>query len=220
MVSRSSANGGSQPAIGGEAVTHGDNADDFVSLAEPYQVLVRIKGTAALLFHRYSVASVEEKSKAAKGSAIKKTDDVESFLYRCEDGHVGIDGRMIVACIREAGRSVPDPRSPRKSMRDLLTSILIPVDETSPLLPLTKVADFISQDRVVVQRAAVTRSRPAMHKGWELEFKLNVAAREYLPPALLRKLLVSAGLFQGLADWRPTYGRFDTIHFEEMALLP
>ena len=44
----------------------------------PYRVEVTIEGVAAILFHRWSVESVEAKSAAAKGSKAKKTDDVES----------------------------------------------------------------------------------------------------------------------------------------------
>lgn len=39
---------------------------------------VTLEGVSKMLFHRYDCASVETKSKAGKGSAAKKTDDIES----------------------------------------------------------------------------------------------------------------------------------------------
>lgn len=207
---------GESSALNAESVTGG--GDEYISMSEPYRVSVTIKGTAPLLMHRYDADSVEEKGKAAKGSRTKKTDDVVSYMYRTDEGLLGIDGVMFAAAIREAGRSVPDPRSPRKSMRDLLKSILIPVFECSPFLPHITEPHFYHRARVVVQRAAVTRVRPAIMKGWEIAFLLDIASGEYLPPHLLRKLIVDAGRYNGLADYRPTFGRFDMIHFDIVEL--
>jgi hypothetical protein len=37
---------------------------------------------------------------------------------------------------------------------------------------------------------------------------------EYIPPDALQDVLVNAGRLIGLADFRPTYGRFALQHFE------
>jgi len=95
-----------------------------VALDASYAVEVVLVGTAAILFHRWDDASVERKSKAAKGSQAKKSDDVESYVYRTIDGEIGIPSKNFKACLREAGRSLPDPRSPRKSARDLVQSAI------------------------------------------------------------------------------------------------
>ncbi len=50
----------------------------------PYAVAVRAQGAADLLFHRWNCESVDAKSKAAKNSAAKKTDDIESYVWRNE----------------------------------------------------------------------------------------------------------------------------------------
>lgn len=70
--------------IGGEAPTNG--AAPAIRAGEPYVATVRIVGTADILFHRWNVEAVEEKGNAAKGSKAKKTDDVESYVYRTPDG--------------------------------------------------------------------------------------------------------------------------------------
>ena len=48
----------------------------------PYTAHVTIEGSADFLFHRWNCEAVEAKSKAAKNSAAKKTDDIESYVWR------------------------------------------------------------------------------------------------------------------------------------------
>lgn len=191
-----------------------NGADDDIELQVPYEVRVVIEGTATLLYHAYNNEAVAEKARAAKGSAAKKTDNVESYVHRTEDGKIGIPGMAFTAAIANAGRSHQDPRSPRKSMRDLLTASVLPLQEVFPLLPETATWDYEDARRVVVQRAAVTRVRPAMKAGWRCALNLQVSSKEYVPPALLNKLINQAGRFVGLLDFRPTFGRFQIVHFE------
>lgn len=77
-------------AIGGESPSNG--AAEGVAFQQPYRVEVKIKGVSPVLFHRWNCESVESKSKAKKGSAEKKSDDVESYVYRNEKGELAIPG--------------------------------------------------------------------------------------------------------------------------------
>ena len=61
-----------------------------IEIQTPYMVECQIEGTASILFHRWSCEAIEEKSKAAKGSATKKTDNIESYLYRGKNGEIAI----------------------------------------------------------------------------------------------------------------------------------
>lgn len=45
-----------------------------------HSVHVAIEGVADLLFHRWNCEAVDAKAKAAKNSAAKKTDDIESYV--------------------------------------------------------------------------------------------------------------------------------------------
>jgi len=58
----------------GPEVTNG--ASGSIEQSIPYRVELTIRGDADLLFHRWNCEAVEAKAKAAKGSLIKKTDDV------------------------------------------------------------------------------------------------------------------------------------------------
>ncbi|MDB5069638.1 MAG: hypothetical protein JWM87_749 [Candidatus Eremiobacteraeota bacterium] len=191
-------------------------ADHAIALSEPYVARIVVQGTAPFLFHAYNVESVEEKGRAAKGSAAKKSDDLESYVYRVgdDDERLGVPGANFCAALATAAKSMQDPRSPRKSMMDLVKASVIPLDPVAPFVPDVTEWDYVDRRRVVVQRNAVPRSRPAMHKGWKVAFTVLVNAPEYIPPDVLNALAVKAGMFQGVGDFRPTYGRFNIIAFE------
>ena len=193
--------------------------DGEAALATPYTIHVSLEGTADLLFHRYSADEVEAKSQAAKGSRAKKTDDIESYLYRNADREICLPGRYLQRALQEAGRFQQDPRSPRKSAFDLCKAGIVVTPMLAPMIPAGKDSstvdwDYLDRQRVVVQRSAVTRVRPAFVTGWRAELEITSLLPEYITPALLRKLIDDAGRFIGLADFRPTYGRFTITSWE------
>lgn len=191
------------PSNGGESA---------IDIATPFRVEVTVRGVAPLLFHGWNVEAVEEKSKAAKGSKAKKTDDIESYVYRNDKGELCIPGSYLHGALCNAGRSMQDPRSPRKSARDLFKAVVLTL---TPMASLgTKEWDFIDKRRVVVQRNAITRSRPAMFEGWTATFVLLLASPEYIGETVLSQALSIAGRQVGLGDFRPTYGRFEVVSFK------
>ena len=197
-------------AIGVEVPTNG--AAEAIEFSMPYIAQIRLQGVADMLFHRYDVDSVAAQSKAAKGSKAKKTDNVESFVYRNDQGFLCIPGEMVRQSIITAAKFRQDPRSPRKSAMDLYKAGVVSL---TPLSSLGKKDwDYLDKRRVVVQRGAVSRSRPAVKAGWEADFQLSVLLPEYIPASDLHDVLVNAGRLIGIADFRPTYGRFSVIRFD------
>ncbi|MDR1020856.1 MAG: hypothetical protein LBL73_08865 [Synergistaceae bacterium] len=191
--------------------------DGAASIAAPFSVSLTIDGTADLLFHRWSNESVAEKSAAAKGSKAKKSDDVESYVYRDAEGRICIPGRYVVRSVVEAGRFYQDPRSSRKMAKELVQAGVICEDVMSPVLVNGEPAvdwDYLDRQRVTIMRSAITRTRPAFTKGWQCRFTLTSILPEYISPAFLRTLVDGAGKFIGLADFRPTYGRFVVSRWE------
>lgn len=189
-----------------------NDAEETIALTRPYRALVAIEGEASYLYHRYSVESVAEKASAAKGSKAKKTDDVESYVYRDADGNLAIPGLQLRAAICGAARYMQDPRSPRKSAMDLFKAIVVSLTDYASVGKANW--DFLDQQRVVVQRSAITRVRPALLPGWKADFILMVTRPEYLPPEVLRRVINDAGQVCGLGDFRPTYGRFGVNRFD------
>lgn len=178
----------------------------------PYRALVEIKGVCPILFHRWNCESVASKSAAKKGSAEKKTDDIESYIYRNEKGEVCIPGEYLRGAIIHAAKFQQDPRSPRKSAMDLFKAAIVSLTELSSLG--VKDWDYLDKRRVVIQRNGVTRCRPAMREGWKTSFILMCNLPEYISPDLLNSTIQSAGKLIGLADFRPSYGRFLVTKFE------
>lgn len=178
----------------------------------PYRVEVTIRGDADLLMHRWNCEAVAEKAKAAKGSAAKKTDDIESYVYRDDEGFLCLPGEYLRQAIIGASKFRQDPRSPRKSAMDLTKAAIVSL---TPLASLGKREwDYEHRCRVQIQRNGVTRVRPAFKAGWEAVFVLLVTLPEYVSREMLHGLIVDAGRLIGLADFRPTYGRFQVVSFE------
>lgn len=189
-----------------------NGASATIKALEPYTVRVTVKGVAPILFHAWNNEAVAAKGAAPKGSKAKKSDDLESYVYRTDKGNLGIRGVALHRGICEIARFYQDPRSPRKSAMDLMKAAVVPLT----LLADTgaKEWDYVDRQRVVIQRSAVTRERPALKEGWEATFELLVNVPEYVSPALLNEMLVQVGRLNGLGDFRPTYGRFNVVHFE------
>lgn len=199
-----------------------NDAEETILHGAPYQVTATLEGTADMLFHRWSTEDVAAKAAAAKNSAAKKTDNVESYVYRDEDGNICVPGEYVRMAIVEAARYRQDPRSPRKSARDLYKAGVVALTKLAPITRSDgKVAsdwDYLDQRRVMVQRNGVTRVRPAFLQGWTATVDLQVLTPEYIDKQSLLDVLVSAGKLVGLADFRPTYGRFQVTEFKITSL--
>ena len=196
--------------VGGEAPSNG--AENLIELEQPYIASVELTGTADMLFHRWNCEAVEAKANAAKNSKVKKTDDVESYVWRNDDGELCIPTEYVRMAVVMAAKSIQDPRSPRKSGHDLYKASVIGLTNLSSLG--VKDWDYLDKRRVVVQRAGVNRQRPAIKEGWKASFDFLIQTPEYIPPATFHEVLNSAGKFQGVGDFRPSYGRFIVSKFD------
>lgn len=191
-----------------------NGAAHTIEFSEPYVVAARLVGSADFLFHRWNCEAVEAKGKAAKGSKAKKSDDLESYVYRIDDGGLAIPGEYVRQAIIHAAKFRQDPRSPRKSAMDLFKAGVLAL---TPLAPLgVSDWDYEHKCRVMVQRNGVTRVRPAMRAGWSIEIELMVNLPEYIPVEALAEVVTNAGRLVGIGDFRPTYGRFMVAKFEAL----
>jgi hypothetical protein len=185
-----------------------NDAAQSIAFEEPYSVSFAVEGTAALLFHRWSCEDVAEKAAAKKNSKAKKTDNTESYVWRNEQGQICLPGEYMRQSMIHAAKFKQDPRSPRKSAMDLFKASIIALTELAPLNGGVETWDYIDQRRVVIQRNAITRMRPAFARGWTAEFEFSVLTPEYIDPSLFNEVLALTGRLIGTADGRPSYGRF------------
>ncbi len=193
-----------------------NNSVDF-SFQRPFSARVRLQGTQDILFHRWNDEDVQAKASAKKGSEEKKRDNPEAYIYRNDEGFICIPGRYIVRSVVEAGRNFQDPRSTRKMAKDLVQAAVMADEILSPILvngEPVKEWEYDDRQRVCIMRSAVTRTRPAFKKGWQVDFTLISLVPDLVTPEFLRTLVDYAGLLGGIGDFRPTYGRFRVIHWE------
>lgn len=192
-----------------DATNGGESA---IATGQPYRVAVQLTGTSDLLFHRWNAQAVDEKAKAAKNSKAKKTDDIESYVYRNDGGELCIPGEYVRQAVILAAKFRQDPRSPRKSAMDLYKAGVVALTN---LASVGKAAwDYEDTRRVVIQRAGVNRTRPALKTGWKAEFEFLVLTPEYIAPMDLHAVMTQAGVLVGVADFRPTFGRFAITSYE------
>jgi hypothetical protein len=195
-----------------EVSNFSNGAESIIDASQPYRVTFTLEGTSDLLMHRWNNEAVEEKAKAKKGSTAKKSDDVESYVYRDDDGNIALPGEYVRQAIIFAAKFRQDPRSPRKSAMDLYKAGVVSLTQLASL-GVDK-WDYEDRRRVVIQRAGVNRTRPAMKKGWRAQFDFMVLTPEYIEPTDLHSVLTQAGILIGVADFRPTYGRFAVTRFD------
>lgn len=193
----------------------GPNSNDGEAAAlasAPYRIAFTIRGVADLLFHRWSNEDVAAKATAKRGSAIKKTDNLEAYVWRDDDGMVCLPGVYMHKAIIEAGKFMQDPRSSRaKQACDLFKAAFVPVTLLAPLGPTW---EFEDKRRMVVNRSGITRTSPGFKSGWEAAFDFDVILPEYVSPDMFHEALSLAGRVIGLAQYRPTYGRFQIVKFD------
>ena len=196
------------------------NNDDAALIAQPFKIAVRIQGVHDILFHRWSDEAVAEKAASAKGSISRKTDDIEHYVYRDENDYICLPGRYLMRALQEAGLRENDPSvSKQKTARDIVKASLMTEEMYSPILvggKPTKEWDYEDRQRVCIMRASITRTRPAFKKGWEAEFNILNNAPHLLDASFIRRLVDTAGLLIGVGDFRPSYGRFKVISWEEV----
>lgn len=198
--------------IGGAVPTNG--AEDIIAFEEPYTASVTIRGTQPLLLHGWNVEAIQEKADAPKGSRAKKTDNLESYVYRDADGYICVTGAYLHGALKDVGRYKQDPRSPRKNQKDLMNEAIVMQNLLPRIQPQTKKWQYEHKGRVIVQRNAITRTWPAFHAGWEITFIMEVILPQYVPPNYLHEMIALAGRIKGLGDYRPTYGRFQVANFK------
>ncbi len=191
-----------------------NGAKDIIGDGLPFIAHVTLEGVSDMLFHRWNCEAVDEKAKAAKGSKAKKSDDIESYVYRDEKGFLCLPGEYVRQAMIYAAKSKQDPRSPRKSAMDLFKAGVVSLTQLSSLG--TKEWDYLDRRRVVIQRNGINRTRPAMRVGWQADFEIAVTTPEYISQQLFIEVLQTAGRLIGVGDFRPTYGRFSVKNYNFM----
>jgi hypothetical protein len=171
------------------------------------KIKVSVKGTAPLLLHKY--AEVDNSTSKKKKKVYVPQEEAERVCYRTEDGKIYIPSTHFKGCMIKSG--VDFVYSGRKTYKDYIKSGIFFKEKEIILTPQKYT---ISNMPVVISRSRIMRSRPEF-KEWECSFTIEII-NEDINKSILKEILQSAGKFQGVGDFRPEYGRFEVVSFEEV----
>jgi len=163
---------------------------------------VSIKGTAPLLFHRFA-----EGIGGKPDPNITDREIAEQYLYVNESKKIYTPNDHIERSLQKAGTQFKFKG--RKTYLDFIKSGVF----ITPDAIVHKNQEWVPDKRaVVIKGARIMRVRPRMDN-WELDFTMEIINAE-LDFKVLNDILVYAGQYIGIGDYRPKFGRFLVSKFE------
>lgn len=197
------------------------------------QYNVTIQGTADLLQNSYPLIEGDPKGGKKSTTAKDYSSEWRGKLYLLDDGGVYQPESHLLGCLVKAAVTVKIPGRRGKTYKDPVKATVFIVPSCIPhnginladfeeAKPITGPAPdgfaskvYIDRRVVRVQRAAVVRYRPAIVKGWELSFRIDVLDDDFQGD-VLKGIMDTAGAQVGIGDYRPRYGRFMVTRFEQI----
>jgi len=177
---------------------------------------VTVKGTCDLLMHKFSVeqeAELDNTVKKKKQHNKTKEAEAEEVAYRMEDGRLFLPAEHFYQSMCRAASGFQIKGQGKKTYKDNVKGGVIINPE---YIPFPKKQEYEIDSRPVrIQRARVIRHRPKIAKGWILEFEIGVLDEDLIPEEVLSSILERAGQQFAVGDYRPRFGRFMTVKFQE-----
>lgn len=190
-----------------------------------YTVDVKVKGTAVLLQHRFPMQDYATMGKGGHQQTGAKDyrDEWKLSLYVDKNGDIFHPSTHFEQALVKAAAQFKIQGKRGKTYKDLVSASVFVTPEEIPFGiknpdELDTDADkplYLDLRPAVVQRARITRIRPAFKAGWELEFQIEVID-DQMPVEMLHEILNYAGKAIGVGDYRPRFGRFQVVRFEVM----
>jgi len=160
---------------------------------------VTVEGVCDLLMHKFSTEELTNPVDAAENSA-----------YRLEDGRLYLPSEhFFQSMIRAASEFRIDDKS-NKTYRDYVQSAVLIEPESIPFGIDVK---YSIDSRPV--KSKVVRHRPRISRGWTLTFDINILVEQLISKDILNAILTKAGQKHGVGDYRPRFGRFMVVEFQE-----
>jgi hypothetical protein len=182
---------------------------------------VRIVGVRPLLMHRPKLSDMQPKRRSELPTPEQ---EAREALYTDGDLIV-VPSLNVKAMLRDAGRNYKIPQRRATYGAYIRAGIDMEPSPNIPLLnPKTNQPYRVSKREwkvdvrpVVVQMNRVLRARPRFDE-WALEFRIINLDPGLLKKDMIYRILVDAGKFYGLGDYRPEFGRFKVEKFEVVAM--
>jgi hypothetical protein len=187
---------------------------------------VEIKGTTALLQHRFGEAAEGEGVKASRNILVQRgtpREEAQKVVYQLPDGgSFYFPGAAIARLLREAGGN-HKLKGSRKSAKFVVPAAVLVLDDGIVINNGDgKPANGFEVDsRPVVipaTKGRVMRHRPRFDV-WSAKFSLRVNDG-VLPPDFVQQLLTEGGQQIGIGDYRPEkggpFGTFNVAEWKEL----
>ncbi len=166
---------------------------------------VSLQGVVPLLQNRFIMDAPGGKPKPN----IKDRDIAKGSLYLDDKGIICQPGEHIEKSMTKA--AVQFKYKGKKTYKDFVQSGVFVVPE---LIPHKTQKWEVDKRSVVIVRSRIPRVRPVFNN-WRLDFKLEVINPD-LDYKILNDILIYAGNYIGIGDYRPKFGRFVVAKFEEI----
>ena len=174
---------------------------------------VEIKGTRPLLMNSCRSMIEDKENKPSRGrKEISLKEEAEKLLYLDKKGKIVVPALTILACLRKSATNFKVPGRGKKTYKDFIYAGVRIYPENIPLI--TKNGWEVDLKPVVIQRARIIRAKPRFDE-WKLGFEIEILD-VIITPTTLKEILVDAGRFNGLLDFRPLYGLFEVVNFEKI----
>ena len=169
---------------------------------------VTVKGAAPLLQHRFATEKQTEAPVRASG---KRNYDSEALdaLYTLRDGTIYQPATHFEQAIKKSAAKFLIGGRGKKSYKELVQCALL----VKPDCIVHKIQKYnVDRRAVIVNKSRIMRERPIFPE-WELEFEIHLLDVQ-LKIEAVNTILVDAGQYVGIGDYRPKYGRFIVTRFE------
>jgi len=178
---------------------------------EKYEV--EIKGIRPLLMNSCRHMLEERENKSSRGKKeIEPREEAKKLLYLAKEGKIIVPSLAILACLKKSASNFKVPGRGKKTFKEFIYSGVRIEPEEIPLI--TENGWEVDLRPVVVGKARIIRARPRFDD-WKLRFTIEILD-VIITPSILKQILIDAGRYNGLLDFRPLFGLFEVIKFEKI----
>ena len=174
---------------------------------------VEIKGTRPLLMNSCKHMTDEKmKTPSRSREEMSLKEEAERVLYADKNGKPIVPSYCILSCLRKSAVNFKVPGRGKKTYKDFIYSgvQIIPED-----VPITSENDWeIDLRPCVIGAARVIKAKPKFMT-WKLEFETEILD-PIITPSAFKEILVDAGKYNGLLEFRPLFGLFSVEKFDKI----
>lgn len=186
-------------------------------------IKIKLRGNAPMLMHSDRTANPLDpfaKQLKAVTSKRKKTDDdhaeisriefIASLYYDESEGY-HMPAQNLEACLLNSAKQFKLGTTIKQALLIHENGTFTFPDDSKKPEKLQKESQYVDMRTVKVQQSKNVRTRPIFHE-WEVEFEAFLDT-DKLNTEEFKKIVLNAGDYVGLGDYRPRYGRFEVVAF-------